>query len=45
MKSIHILSYDTNEILCSNTVKDGYHDQGLFRHLQDYAPGVKNSKK
>ena len=34
-----------DEILCSNTVKDGYHDQGLFRHLQDYAPGVKNSKK
>ena len=33
------------EILCSNTVKDGYHNQGLFRHIQDIAPGVKNLKK
>ena len=23
-------------------IDDGYHDQGKFRHLQDYAPGVKN---
>tara|TARA_A100001388_G_scaffold29422_1_gene18843 strand:- start:1967 stop:2860 length:894 start_codon:yes stop_codon:yes gene_type:complete len=33
------------KIICTNTVKDGFHDQGLFRSLQDYAPGVKNSKK
>ena len=33
------------KIICTNTVKDGFHDQGLFRHLQDYAPGVKNSRK
>ena len=27
------------------TVDDGYHDQGALRHLQDYAPGVKDLER
>jgi len=27
------------------TVIEGYHDQGGFRHLQDYAPGVKDNSR
>ena len=30
------------KIINLNVVNDGYHDQGLFRHLCDLAPGVKN---
>ena len=26
-------------------VEDGYHNQGMFRHLQDYAPGVRDLRK
>jgi len=27
------------------TVVEGYHDQGALRHIQEYAPGVKNMRK
>jgi len=27
------------------TVEDGYHSQGALRHLQDYAPGVKDNSR
>ncbi len=33
------------KIFCTQTVNEGYYNQGLFRHLQDYAPGVRNFKK
>jgi hypothetical protein len=36
--------YDTS-IYNLKTVQDAYHDQGMFRHLQDYAPGVKDLRR
>lgn len=33
------------KIICTNSVKEGFHSQGLYRNIQEYAPGVKNINK
>ena len=33
------------EIYDFGLVDDGYHDQGKFRNLQDYAPSIKDINK
>ena len=43
---ITLFSYMYNEQIYNfKTVEEKYHDQGMFRHIQDYAPGVKDEKK
>ena len=37
----YLIHYD-HPVYDLKTVDDGYHHQGEFRHLQDYAPGVKD---
>ena len=34
-----------DKIFDLKTVPEGYHDQGMFRNIQDYAPGVKDVAK
>jgi hypothetical protein len=43
--SLFYLIYYDHPVYDLKTVDNGYHDQGMFRHLQDYAPGVKDLKK
>ena len=43
--SLFYLIHYEHPIYDLKTVNEGYHDQGMFRHLQDYAPGVKDLEK
>ena len=40
----HLIFYD-HDIYDLKTVDEGYHTQNALRHLQDYAPGVKDNAK
>jgi len=40
--SLFYLIYDDRPIYNLRTVEEGYHNQGLFRKLQDIAPNIKN---
>jgi len=43
---ITLFSYIYNEYIHDlKTVEEGYHDQGMLRSVQDYAPGVKDLNK
>ncbi len=43
--SLFYLIHMGDSIYDLKTVEDGYHSQGALRHLQDYAPGVKDNTK
>ncbi len=42
INSLFYLVHYEQDIYDLKTVDEGYHDQGAFRHLEDYAPGVKD---
>jgi len=43
--SLFYLIYDNNLIYNLKTVEEGYHNQGLFRKIQNTAPNIKNRRK
>ncbi len=43
--SLYYLIHIGDEIYDLKTVDDGFHSQGALRHLQDYAPGVKDNSR
>ena len=45
INSLFYLVHYENGIYDFKTVDEGYHKQNAFRHLEDYAPGVKDLKK
>lgn len=45
LNSLFVLLHCDYDIYDFKTVDEGYHDQGGLRHLQDYAPGVKDNAK
>lgn len=45
INSLFYLIHHGDNIYDLKTVDDGYHEQGALRHLQDYAPGVKDNSR
>ena len=45
INSLFYLIHHGDNIYDLKTVDDGFHEQGALRHLQDYAPGVKDNSK
>ncbi len=43
--SLFYLIYDNKPIYNLKVVEKGYHNQGLYRHLHDIAPSIKDNKK
>ena len=42
---LFFLIYHESPVYDFKTVDEGYHDQGALRHIQDYAPGVKDNSR
>ena len=45
LMSLFYLIYDDKQIYDLKTVDEGYHNQGLYRNMQSFAPSVKNPKR
>ena len=45
INSLFYLIHRGDHIYDLKTVDEGYHEQGALRHLQDYAPGVKDNSR
>ena len=45
VNSLFYLIHYADDIYDFKTVDEGYHAQGALRHLQDYAPGVKDNSR
>ena len=45
LNSLFVLIHLDYDIYDFKTVDEGFHDQGGLRHLQDYAPGVKDNTR
>ena len=43
--SLFYLIYDDKPIHNLKTVEEGYHNQGLFRKVQNYAPSIKDTRR